>query len=221
VMPYHVGFTDDVEKGLFLRKFDVPFWGLCHAFDKNAMFWYRMEQNIGRNSIAGTTVKNSGLLPEHPAADEKHSRRKGDKVYAAATVGEQCILGVSVSENAGENGLKKACGKFRNEALNLNPKHQPKSVNTDGWKAAVNAWKSLFPGIFIIACFLHVFIKIRDRSSRKFRELFNTAADKIWDCYDALSKASFPQRVRRLCEWADTETMPDVISRPIIKLKKT
>jgi hypothetical protein len=28
-MPYMVGYTDDVEKGLFLRQFDVPFWA-CH-----------------------------------------------------------------------------------------------------------------------------------------------------------------------------------------------
>jgi len=26
VMPYSVGYTDEVEKALFLRRFDVPFW---------------------------------------------------------------------------------------------------------------------------------------------------------------------------------------------------
>jgi hypothetical protein len=28
VLPYFVGCTDDVEKALFLRRFDVPYWGL-------------------------------------------------------------------------------------------------------------------------------------------------------------------------------------------------
>jgi len=28
-MPYSVGYTDDVEKALFLRRFDVPFWALA------------------------------------------------------------------------------------------------------------------------------------------------------------------------------------------------
>ena len=28
VMPYFVGLTDEIEKALFLRRFDVPFWAL-------------------------------------------------------------------------------------------------------------------------------------------------------------------------------------------------
>jgi hypothetical protein len=220
VMPYHSALSDDVEKALFLRKFDVPFWALSYIFGKNAMFWFRVEQSLGRNSIVGTTIKDPALLPENLAADEKHSKRKGDKVYISTTVGEQCILGVSVSEDAGEEGLKKAYGKFKEEALDLDPQYRPVSVNTDGWKATVKAWMSIFPGIVLLSCFLHVFIKIRDRSSNKFRELFKIAADRMWDCYEAPSKASFSQRVRRLCEWAGSKEIPDVISKPIIKLKQ-
>jgi len=171
VMPYHVGFSADVENALFLRKFNVPFWALSNIFGKDAMYWHRMEQSLGRNSIIGTTIKNPDLLPEHLAADEKHSRLKGEKIYVATTVGENCILGASVSEDAGENGLKEGYGIFKDEALDVNPDYQPKSVNTDGWKATINAWKSLFSGISVIACFLHVFIKIRDRSSKKYKDL--------------------------------------------------
>jgi len=219
VMPYHTAFSDDVEKGLRLRKYDVPFWVLADLFGRDAMFWHRIEQSLGRNSIVGTTIKNPALLPEHLAADEKHSKLKGNKVYVSTTAGAQCILGVSVSEDAGENGLKKTYSKFKEEALDLNPEYRPKSVNTDGWRATVNTWMSIFPGICVIACFLHVFIKIRDRS-KKFGELFNAAADRIWHCYEASSKASFSQRVRRLCEWVDAENLPTVISKPIMKLKE-
>ena len=104
-----------------------------------------MEQSLGKNSIVGTTIKDPELIPEHLAADEKHSRLKGEKVYVATTVGEQCILGASVSEEASENALKKAYGQFRQEALDLNSEYSPISVNTDGWKATINAWTSLFP----------------------------------------------------------------------------
>ena len=107
VMPYHVAFSADVKNALFLRKFNVPFWALSHTFGKDAMYWYRMEKSLGRNSIVGTTIKDPNLLPEHLAADEKHSRLQGDKIYVATTVGNNCILGASVSEDAGENGLKK------------------------------------------------------------------------------------------------------------------
>lgn len=126
-----------------------------------------MEQSLGRNSIIGTTINDPDLLPEHLAADEKHSRLKGSKIYIATTVGENCILGASVSEDAGEKGLKESYGIFRDEALDLNPKYQPKSVNTDGWNATIS------------------------------------------------------QRIRRLCEWANAvKDLPDVISQPIMKLKK-
>ena len=172
-MPYHTAWTDDVEKAIFLRKFNVPFWALGHVFGKDAMFWYRIEQNSGRNSIVGTTIKDSDFLPEHVAADEKHSRQKGEKVYVPTTVGAECILGASVSEDAAEKGLTEVYGIFKEESQNLDPQYSPKSVNTDGWKATINAWKTLFPCIFVICCFLHVFIKIRDRSQKKYKDLFN------------------------------------------------
>ena len=79
VMPYHAALTDEVEKALLLRKFNVPFWALAHVFGRDATYWYRLEQSLGRNSIVGTTVKNPELLPEDLAADEKHSRLKGGK----------------------------------------------------------------------------------------------------------------------------------------------
>jgi len=219
VMPYQTAFTADVEKAIFLRKFDVPFWALSHVFGKDQMFWYRIEQSLGRNSIVGTTIKDPKLLPEHLSADEKHSRLRGGRVYVATTVGSQCILGASVSESATDTGLTEAYGKFKAEACIVDPAYAPKSVNTDGWQATMNTWKALFTGIFVICCFLHVFIKIRDRSSKKYKELFNTVADKIWDCYKAESKLSFSQRVRRLYEWANKMQLPDVMSKPITKLK--
>ena len=44
-------------------------------------------------------------------------------------------------------------------------------------------------------------------------------ADKLWNCYEATTKASFSQRVRRLHEWAKAAEVPDVIMKPIEKLK--
>jgi len=136
----------------------VPFWALSHVFGKDAMFWNRIEQNIGRNSIVGATIKDPDLLPNYIAADEKHSRLKGEKVYVPKTVGAECILGVGVGEDASEKGLTEIYGAFKEEALNLNPQYSPESVNTDGWKATINAWTTLFPYIFVICCFLHFFI---------------------------------------------------------------
>ena len=93
VMPYQTAFTADVEKAIFLRKFDVPFWALSHVFGKDQMFWYRIEQGLGRNSIVGTTIKDPKFLPDHLSADEKHSRLRGEKVYVATNCWQPMHIG--------------------------------------------------------------------------------------------------------------------------------
>src|SRR3954471_2626948 len=42
VLPYLTGYTDDVAKPLFLRRFGVPFWALAKVFGKDPMYWYRL-----------------------------------------------------------------------------------------------------------------------------------------------------------------------------------
>ncbi|MFH0924256.1 MAG: hypothetical protein V1872_01265 [bacterium] len=217
-MPYMTGNVADVEKVLFLRKFDVPFWALCYVFGKDAMHWYRMEQSLGRNSIVGTTIKSPEILPQHLAADEKHTRILGEKVYVATSVANECILGASVANEADEEALTQAYNVFKTEAQSLNPDYSPQTVNTDGWQATKKAWKTIFKPITAIGCFLHVFIKIRDRSKKKYKESYQQAADKLWDCYKAKTKSSFSQRVRRIHEWATKISIPNVILNPIQKL---
>jgi len=219
VMPYMTGKVDDVENGLFLRKFDVPFWALAHVFGKDAMYWYRLEQALGRNSLVGTTVRNVESIPEDLGADEKHSWIKGKKTYVATTVGGNCILGAAIATDAGEKALTEAYDDFKYEAQCLNPEYSPRTVNTDGWQWTQNAWTTLFPYTVLIACFLHVYIKIRDRSKKKYKVLFKQVADKMWNCYNAVTKAAFSQRVRRLHEWLLKEVdVPEVILKPIEKL---
>ncbi len=218
VMPYMTGMTDDAEKGLFLRKFSVPFWGIAHLFGRDPMYWERMEQSLGRNSIVGTTVKESWKLPEHVVADEKHTRIGGEKAYVATTVAVECILGVSVTDSADGDSLKKAYGIYKEEARNVAPDYSPETVNTDGWKATVNAWKSLFPSVTLILCFLHMFISIR--AKKKFGEIYQEVVTKLWECYGAPTRASFSQRVRRFAEWAEKFSVPSVIADKIGKIRE-
>jgi len=220
LMPYNTGIVDEIEKALFLRKFNVPFWALSYVFGKYPMYWHRLEQSLGRNSIVGTTVRDPDDIPEHLAADEKHTRIVGDKVYVATTVGNQCILGAAVAEDAGEQSLQDAYQVFKDEAQCAKPDYAPTTVNMDGWKATRNAWKALFGSVVIICCFLHVFIKIRDRAKRKYKDIFDEVATKLWDCYEAENKATFVQRVRRLVEWCEKNSVPSVITKPIEKLRQ-
>ncbi len=219
VMPHMAGFVSDVENGLFLRKFTVPYWAIAHCYGKDAMYWWRLETGLGRHSLVGTTIKDPALLPEHIAGDEKHTRRLGDKHYCATTVADGCVLGAAVAESAGQKNLEAAYGVFQQEAQAIDPDYSPKTANVDGWAATRGALSALFPKITIIMCFLHVFIGIRDRCSKKFKETFCVCAQKLWDCYRAETKRSFSQRVRRLVQWVQNNEVPDVMKQKIEKLR--
>ena len=94
VLPYMTGYTDDVEKALFLLNFDVPYWAIARVFGRNAMYWERLMERVGHNSVVGTTVRQPEALPEDLLADEKHTHLCGEKAYVATTVAKDCILGL-------------------------------------------------------------------------------------------------------------------------------
>jgi len=218
--PYLSGVVDEVEKALFLRKFSVPFWALSYVFGKDPMYWYRIEQSFGRNSIVGTTIRNPEDIPKHLAADEKHTWILNEKVYVTTTVGSECILGAGIVEEDGEDSLTESYGVFKRETQCLKPSYKPDTVNTDGWVATQKSWSFLFPTVVIINCFLHIFIKIRDRAKKKYRDAFLPVASKLWDCYRAVNKMQFAQRIRRLVEYCENEEVSSVILDPIKKLRQ-
>jgi hypothetical protein len=57
VLPYFVGMTDEIEKALFLRRFEVPFWALTYVFGRDDQYWYRLENHFGRYNLVQTVVK--------------------------------------------------------------------------------------------------------------------------------------------------------------------
>jgi hypothetical protein len=200
VMPYCTSRTRDVHRGLFLRKFGVPYWALAQVMGRNAMFWYRMECGLGRASLVGTTVRRASV-PTHLLADEHHQTQQGQKIYLATTVGEGCCLGVEPAQAAGTAELTTAYEVFRQEATNVQPKYKPKTVNTDGWLSTMAAWKTLFPRVALILCYLHAWLSIRDRG-KHLGDLFTEVSRRIWHAYRAPNRRSFAQRLRSLRTWA-------------------
>ena len=200
LLSYQRGESKDVKWAIFLIKFGVPFWALALVFGKYAMYWYRLFVSLARNSIVGTTIKRIPT-PVNLIADEEHTRTKGNKSYIATTIAKGCILGVEVAKSAGETDLKKAYNVFKQEALDLNPDYQPKTINTDGWTPLRKVLKELWVNVTLIQCILHAYIKIRDRATKKLRASFDVAKEKIWNCYNAVNKREFSQRVRRLKQW--------------------
>jgi hypothetical protein len=216
VMPYLTAWTDEAAGPLFLRAFGVPFWALAHVFGKNAMYWYRMEVGLGRASIVGSTVRQAEL-PEHLVADEHHQSRDGTKNYIATTVAAGCCLGAALSQTAGAEDLQAAYGVFRQEAQNIQPGYTPQTVNTDGWAATQQAWRTLFPLVVILRCFLHGWLSIRDRA-KHLGEVFRALGEKVWHAYRAPNRRSFAQRLRRLWEWANHQVKAAWVLEQVRKL---
>lgn len=214
VLPYMAGYTDDVADGLFLRRFGVPYWAIAHVFGKDANFWYRLEMSLARNSIVGTTVRQTDL-PEHLLADEHHQTLDGEKVFIATTIAEGCYLGASVVDAADETALTKAYGVFKLEALDVDPNYAPKSVNTDGWQATQLAWLALFPLIAVLRCFLHGWLSIRERCKKD--KDFDKVGEKVWQAYEAGDRRTFAQRLRRLRQWA-RRNLKGILLEKVLKL---
>ena len=89
---YMIGWTDNLEKPLYLLKWGVPFEALAYVFGSDPMYWYRAYLSFGRPSIVGTTAKSPEYLPVDLLADEKHSRHKGEKICITTTAVLPLIL---------------------------------------------------------------------------------------------------------------------------------
>lgn len=218
MLPYCRAKSDVVSKGLFLLRFGVPFWALAFVFGYNTTWWYRMFIFLSHYNLVGTTVYESDDLPKHVLADEHHIKVKAEKKYVATTVGENCFLGMSVCDTASEADLKEGYKVFKEESQSVKSDYEPISVNTDGWLATQNAWNELFDSVETIECFLHAYLKIRDRATKKVKADFKIAGDKIWNIYEATTKRQVAQRIRRLREWAKQNMTDCPMKQNILKL---
>jgi hypothetical protein len=219
VLPYMTGYTDEVEKALFLRRFGVPFWGLTYVFGRDDGYWERLSRRLGVYSLVETTLKEPHKLPEHVLADEKHVHFHGQTAYIATTVAQDCVWGASLALNADEPALTEAYGYFKQEAQTLVPDYAPQTVNTDGWLATQKAWQALFVTLTVIECFLHAFLKIRDRCKR-LKTIFPQIKDHVWSIYHAPDPADFRQRMSQFQAWAQqtvTGTALEAIEKLVAK----
>lgn len=213
VMSYMMGDVDDLAFPLLLAAHGVPAWLLVTGFGRSEMYWQRILERLGRSSLVGTTVRDPARLPEHLAADEHHGKWSGETGYLAMTAAEGCILGLSLTAAADDKHLAQAYGDFAKEARELRPEYAPKTVNTDGWKPTQNAFQSLFSSITIILCFLHGFLKIRDRC-RQNHDLHR----RVWDIFRAPTAAEFRTRMSTFQDWFQTQNFTASVRDMVTKL---
>ena len=209
------GCPPNLEIGLELLSHNVPVDLVVKACGGTAMFGERLLQRVGRNSLVGTTVSAPQQIPQDLTADEHHLKWCKEKGFVALTVGRDCILGLALTAGADDAHLKKAYGEFEQEVRQVAPEYAPRTVNTDGWAATQNAFQQLFQGIAIILCFLHGFLKVRDRC-RKNKEIH----DQVWHVYRAETAAEFQQRMEQLKQTSDRSTWKAPVKEMIDKLDR-
>lgn len=124
----------------------------------------------------------------------------GKRIFVATAVGANVILGAATSLTAQTEDLTEAYDEFRTEALRLNPDYDPETVNTDGWYQTKRAWLALFPTIFVVRCFLHAYLCIRDRC--KSSPVFNDIRAMIWYIYHAKSHTTYWRCYRKFLIFA-------------------
>ena len=215
VMPAFSGTTDELEAPMELLAHGIPLWLVVKVFGHNEMFWLRQMQRLGRNSIVGSTVREPESLPKHLAADEHHGHWRGEKGYIATTASEGCLLGVALTDQASDKSLTEAYGVFQKEATELAPSYKPVTVNTDGWFSTQNAFQALFPGIVTILCFLHGFLKVRERG-RSEHELH----ERIWEIYHSTDIRMFDRRMKAFRKWFESHQWSKSVSEMTAKLWK-
>jgi hypothetical protein len=213
VAGYMTGTVDELAYPLLLATHGVPPWLLKIGFGHSEMYWYRVVERLGHSSLVGTTVRDMARLPVHLAADEHHADWAGQKGYVATIVGGGCILGVALTAAADDDHLQEAYSVFAAEARDVEPEYAPETVNTDGWAATQNAFRSLFPSIAVVLCFLHGFLKIRDRCG-KARDLHR----RVWEVYRAATVDEFRRLMGELQRWCATQTWTVPVREMLEKL---
>lgn len=218
ILPYLRGDTQEVSKGLSLRKYNTPYHAIASSIGRNAMYWYRMEMSLARNNIIGTTVKSLDRMPKHLLVDEHHTRLKGQKIYVCTSVGKDCFLNAHISQSISYEDFKASYGIFKNELFELCPTYYPLTINTDNFPSTKKAIRSLFPSTTLILCFLHSYLKIETAATKAYADYFQPLSEKVWACYFAENKRSFAQKIRRLEEWT-TDFLPDSLLKiAVLKL---
>ncbi len=92
VTSYMTGTVDQLAYPLLLAAHGVPPWLLTIGFGHSDMYWYRVIERLGRNSLVGTTVRDAAQLPEHLVADEHHADWAGQKGYIPLITVVLCFL---------------------------------------------------------------------------------------------------------------------------------
>jgi hypothetical protein len=107
-------------------------------------------------------------------------------------------------------------GPSKTRPATLTPEYALETASTDGWQGTQAVWKAPFPKVFILLCFLHAWLKVRDRA-KHLKEVFAEIPRRVWETCHAPDRRSLAQRLRSLRRWA-TQHLSGVVLEKVLDL---
>src|SRR4051794_8662786 len=86
-------------------------------------------------------------------------------------------------------------GPFKAEARVVAAKYASVTVKTDGWKGTRAAWRAVVRQVVILPCFLHSWLKVRDRA-KHLKDLLAEVSRRAWEAHGAADRRGFGQPLR-------------------------
>ena len=112
-------------------------------------------------------------------------------------------MGVELTSSIHDDDLvTKTYGTFAQEARRVDPHYAPKTVNVDGWRGTQRAWQALFQTVVVIRCFLHGFLRVRERCNKAYEW-----HQRVWEVFRAATGADFLTRMTVFREWVEQTPM--------------
>ena len=110
-----------------------PPWLLTVGFGRSEMYWYRVVERLGRNSLVGTTVRDPARVARSIWRRTSITPLGRPRAYIPTTVGGGCILGVVLTAAADDVHLRRptACSPPRRGTST--PGTPPRRSTLDGW----------------------------------------------------------------------------------------
>ena len=178
---------------------------------------WNLVQWLGNLMPVAWFLMRLGLTPpKHVLSDEKFAVLDGERIYLFLVSQGELIWHAEWLENLDETAFEPAIERFltqieqaaqQQHLLTPEQSYQPESVNTDGWKAAQNAWKQKAPQGSLLECLLHGRKRVDvtlDAYAQAHPELNETERHHLKERFDhvlaAPSLAAYSQRLRRLRE---------------------
>jgi hypothetical protein len=179
---------------------------------------YGWLKGLGQMKLTSLALQLGLKAPEFLSPDEKFLKQSKMRSYVLAAVEPKTsfIWHIDYLFRTEALSLEPSVRDFKDQLAEAAP---PKGITVDGWEASHQAWQSVFPGLVLARCILHLMKSVYRKlpSWRKQGSFSEQQAETLaQQCWEVLSQSQdevdLKERLNQLCqvfavqgvvEWAD------------------